>query len=193
MWVATNRHQPLVDRRGGLGRNLLADDRTHQGAETVGMRLQPARTDPVNNRPQVRINPAQVPDRGRPAASGRLRTALVCIHKCFRSNRRFAKLDDDPRILAHLASRGNTRVIDGSALADRMCQRLYGPGLGSNRDEPAYIPHRCRDHVMRLGMVQIPWQNGSRSFRRAGGVSPLISRHDAGLGHQGVHAPRSPV
>ena len=44
-----------------------------------------------------------------------------------------------------------------------------------------------------IGMVQILWEKGNRSLQRAGDVSTLICRHDAGLHHQGAHAPRSPV
>jgi hypothetical protein len=67
---AAQRDEPRVDRRGGLGRDLLADDRADERTETVGVGLQPARSNAVNDRPQVRVDPAQMPHRGGPAIAG---------------------------------------------------------------------------------------------------------------------------
>ena len=59
--------QPLVDRGGRLGGNLLGDDRPHERAEPVWSRRQTARTDPLDHGTKVRINATQMLDRGGPA------------------------------------------------------------------------------------------------------------------------------
>ncbi len=70
MGLSTERNQPRVDRRGGLARDLLADDRADQRTKAVGVGLEAARADAVDDRPQVRVDPAQVPHSGGPAIAG---------------------------------------------------------------------------------------------------------------------------
>jgi hypothetical protein len=75
---------------GGLGGNLLADDRANERTESVGMRLQPAGADTIDDRPQMRVDPAQMPHRGSPAIQRANRrhnfmstgrgTEAICVH-----------------------------------------------------------------------------------------------------------------
>ena len=98
--VAAERDQLQVDRPGGLRRNLLADDRPNEGAEPIGVGLQPARANPIDDRLQMRVNPPQMLDGGGPpiraspvrSADARLRGERRCVihdrDSCFAGERR---------------------------------------------------------------------------------------------------------
>ena len=114
MRFASQLYETPIDRCGGLGRDLLADNRTDQRAKAVDVRFEPAGADAVDDSPQVRVDPSQVFHGSGPAilrvcrrrGSGsflkRRETDGVCIHQALPWSRVANSLSDYIRLFKHI-------------------------------------------------------------------------------------------
>ena len=173
-----------MDRRRRLRRDLLADDRADQRPEPVELRLQPAGADPVDDLAQMRIDPAKVPDGGRPwVPRAKNRVVVGSDFRTHRQRRRVVLSMSGPGIWTSSASDSRTYMLRprrrgrqgvsfqggrNSRALPRVSRRARGqrPSGPSERSpggaaDDRYMPVRFHRHELRLGGPRLSFRQRS--------------------------------